>query len=73
MAYLPKEKILIETDAYNPPPADAPRPPAISPLFVTLYDNIRRLKLDVVQIAPLHGRLVTFGDLRAAIGKSSTN
>jgi glyoxylase-like metal-dependent hydrolase (beta-lactamase superfamily II) len=73
MAYLPKEKILIETDAYNPPPADAPRPPAISPLFVTLFDNIQRLKLDVVQIAPLHGRLVTFNDLRAAVGKSSTN
>jgi hypothetical protein len=32
MAYLPKEKILIETDAYNPPAADAPRPPEISPL-----------------------------------------
>jgi hypothetical protein len=42
-------------------------------LFVTLYDNIQRLKLDVVQIAPLHGRLVTFSDLRAAIGKSSTD
>jgi len=73
MAYLPKEKILIQTDAYNPPPADAPRPPAISPLFVTLYDNIQRLKLDVVQIVPGHGRLVTFTDLRAAVGKTSTN
>lgn len=72
MAYLPKEKILIETDAYNPPAADAPPPQAISPLFVTLYDNIQRLKLDVVQIAPLHGRLVTINDLRAAIGTSST-
>jgi glyoxylase-like metal-dependent hydrolase (beta-lactamase superfamily II) len=73
MAYLPKEKILIQTDAFNPPPADAPRPPAISPLFMTLYDNIRRLKLDVVQIAPGHGRLVTLNDLRAAVGKTSTN
>jgi len=73
MAYLPKEKILIQTDAYNPPPADAPKPPAISPLFVTLYDNIQRLKLDVVQIVPGHGRLVTFTDLRAAVGKTSTN
>jgi glyoxylase-like metal-dependent hydrolase (beta-lactamase superfamily II) len=73
MAYLPKEKILIETDAYNPQPADAARPPAISPLFMTLYDNIQRLKLDVVQIAPLHGRLVTHNDLRAAVGKTSTN
>lgn len=73
MAYLPKEKILIETDAYNPPASNAPLPPAVSPLFVTLYDNIQRLKLDVVQIAPLHGRVVTMNDLRAAVGKPSTN
>jgi glyoxylase-like metal-dependent hydrolase (beta-lactamase superfamily II) len=71
MAYLPAEKILIETDAYNPPAADAPPAPAISPLFVTLHNNIERLKLDVDQIAPLHGRLVTIRDLRAAIGKPS--
>jgi len=73
MAYIPKEKILIETDAYNPPAANAPAPPSVSPLFVTLYSNIQRLKLDVVQIAPLHGRVVTINDLRAAIGKPSTN
>jgi glyoxylase-like metal-dependent hydrolase (beta-lactamase superfamily II) len=70
MAYLPAERILIETDAYNPPPADAPPAPAVSPLFVTLHDNIQRLKLDVDQIAPLHGRLVTMNDLRAAIGQT---
>jgi glyoxylase-like metal-dependent hydrolase (beta-lactamase superfamily II) len=69
MAYLPAERILIETDAYNPPPADAPPAPAVSPLFVTLHDNIQRLKLDVDRIAPLHGRLVTMNDLRAAIGQ----
>lgn len=73
MAYLPAEKVLIETDAYNPPAADAPAPPVISPLFLTLYNNIQRLKLDVVQIAPLHGRLVTMDDLRAAVGKPSAN
>ena len=73
MAYLPAEKVLIETDAYNPPAADAPAPPVISPLFLTLYSNIQRLKLDVVQIAPLHGRLVTMDDLRAAVGKPSAN
>jgi len=40
---------------------------------VNLYDNIRRLKLDVQQIAPIHGRWVTINDLRAAIGRPSTN
>ncbi len=72
MAYLPKEKILIEADAYNPPEANAPPAPSISPLNVTLYDNIQRLKLDVDQIAPFHGRLVTMTDLRAAVGKPSS-
>jgi glyoxylase-like metal-dependent hydrolase (beta-lactamase superfamily II) len=73
MGYLPNEKILIEADAYNPPEANAPPPPSISPLFVTLYDNIQRLKLDVNQIAPFHGRIVTMTDLRAAVGKQSAS
>jgi len=72
MAYLPNEKILIEADAYNPLPADAPPAPSVSPLYMTLYDNIQRLKLDVVQIAPFHGRLATMSDLLTAIGKSPT-
>jgi glyoxylase-like metal-dependent hydrolase (beta-lactamase superfamily II) len=71
MAYLPEEKILIQTDSYNTPAVNAPPPPAISPLWVTLYDNIQRLKLDVVRIVPLHGRLVRIDDLRAGIGKPS--
>jgi glyoxylase-like metal-dependent hydrolase (beta-lactamase superfamily II) len=73
MAYLPKEKILIEADAYNPPEANAPPAPAISPLNVTLYDNLQRLKLDVDQILPFHGRIVTMTDLRAAVGKQSAS
>lgn len=72
-AYLPKEKILIEPDAYNPPPADAPPPPSISPLFLCLYDNIQRLNLDIDLILPFHGRIVTMNDLRAAAGKSAAD
>jgi len=71
VVYLPKEKVLVEADAY--PPA-APNPlgaPVVE--AVNLYDNIRRLKLDVRQIAPIHGRWVTINDLRAAIGRPSTN
>jgi glyoxylase-like metal-dependent hydrolase (beta-lactamase superfamily II) len=71
MAYLPAEKILIEADAYNPTEANAPPPPSISPLFVTLYDNVQRLQLDVDQILPFHGRIVTMTDLRAAVGKQA--
>jgi hypothetical protein len=68
MVYLPKEKILIEGDAYTPVAADAPAP-ALNPYSVNLHENIVRLKLDVRQIAALHGpRLTTMADLRSAIG-----
>lgn len=70
MAYLPKEKILIEADAFNPPAPNAPPPATPNPFSVNLYENIQRLKLDVVQILPIHGRVVTLEDLEKAIGRS---
>ena len=70
MVYLPVEGILIEGDAYTPLAANAPLPAAPNPYSVNLYDNIQRLKLNVRQIAALHGpRLTTMADLRAAIQK----
>ncbi|WP_240347979.1 hypothetical protein [Methylomonas sp. EFPC1] len=67
--YLPKEKILIEADAYTPQAANAPAPTSVNPYSLNLYENVQRLKLDVGQIAALHGpRVVTLGDLRKAIG-----
>ena len=71
IGYLPKEKVLIEADVYTPGPANAPAPARPSPEAVNLYDQIQRLKLDVQQITPLHGRLVSIDDLRKAIGRSS--
>jgi len=70
MVYLPKEKILMEGDAYTPAAANAPPPAMPNPFSVNLHNNIQRLKLDVRQIAALHGpRLTTMADLRAAIGQ----
>jgi glyoxylase-like metal-dependent hydrolase (beta-lactamase superfamily II) len=67
--YLPEEKILIEADAYTPTAANVPLPASPNPYSVNLYDNIRKLKLDVDKIAALHGpRVATLDDLRAAIG-----
>ncbi|WP_020481350.1 MBL fold metallo-hydrolase [Methylomonas sp. MK1] len=67
--YLPKEKILIEADAYTPQASNAPAPTSVNPYSLNLYENIQRLKLDVGQIAALHGpRVVTLGDLRNVIG-----
>ena len=72
MVYLPAERILIEGDAWTPAAADAPAPATPNPYSVNLHENIQRLKLDVRQIAALHGpRLATLADLRAAIGQGA--
>ncbi len=73
MVYLPAEKIVIEVDAYAPAAAGAPPPTTPSPFAVNLNDNIQRLKLDVRQIAALHGpRVATMADLHAFIGLTTT-
>ena len=73
MAFLPKEKILIEADVYTPPAANAPAPAAGAPVnanTVNLVDNVERLKLDFETILPLHGPgAVKRADLYAAIRK----
>jgi glyoxylase-like metal-dependent hydrolase (beta-lactamase superfamily II) len=71
MAYLPKEKLLVEADAYTPAPPNAAPPAKPNPNHVNLYDNIERLKLAVDQILPLHGRKVPLSELQKWIGKAS--
>lgn len=72
MVYLPTEKILMEVDAWAPPAAGAAAPQPPSPFAVSLYENIQRLKLDVRQIAALHGpRVATLDDLRVALGQTA--
>ena len=70
MVYLPKEKLLIEGDAYTPVAADATPPMPPSPFTVNLADNITRLNLAVGDIAPLHGRIVPLAELQRTIGKN---
>ena len=69
VVYLPKEKMLIEVDAYTPLAGDDPPPTVPPPAAVNLYENIERLKLDVDRIVPLHGRIVRLEDLKKTIGK----
>ncbi|MBI1728431.1 MAG: MBL fold metallo-hydrolase [Candidatus Rokubacteria bacterium] len=69
MVYLPKERLLIEADAYTPAPPNAPPPTLVNPLSVNLDDNIKRLGLGVDQILPLHGRIVPLTELTKAIGR----
>jgi glyoxylase-like metal-dependent hydrolase (beta-lactamase superfamily II) len=70
MVYLPKEKMLIQADAYTPPaPNAAPMSPP-SPFNVSLAENITKQGLAVDQILPLHGRIVPLAELHKAAGIS---
>ena len=69
MVYLPKDKILIEADAYTPGAPNAPTPAQINGNNLNLVQNMDRLKLAVERILPLHGRIVPLADLYTAIGR----
>jgi glyoxylase-like metal-dependent hydrolase (beta-lactamase superfamily II) len=63
MVHLPREKILIEADAYTPLAPNAPPPATPNANNVNLIANIERLALQVDRIAPLHGRVVPLAEL----------
>lgn len=76
IAYLPKERILVNADMYTPP-APGARPPSQAMQGVAaLANTIQRLRLDVAQHATLHGNSPSphenFLKL-AAMAKSGTN
>ena len=77
LAYLPKEKVLFEADAYNPQPTTATPPNPPSPYTLSLVDNIRRLNLDVQRIVPVHypadSRVVTMAELMKWVGRTATH
>jgi len=74
IAYLPKEKILVEADGFNPPPQPATQKPAtISPYTASLVANVERLNLDYNRIIPIHypadSRKVAKSELMIAVGR----
>ena len=77
VAYLPKEKVLLEADGYNPQAVTATPPSPSSPYTLGLADNIQRLKLDVQRIVPVHypadNRMVTMAELNRWLGRAGTN
>jgi glyoxylase-like metal-dependent hydrolase (beta-lactamase superfamily II) len=82
IAYLPKEKVLVEADLYTPAPvsttapaapaagAAAPAPPPVSPYTLALVETLDKLKLDYDTILPIHGRLVKKEDLMKVVGRA---
>jgi len=71
IAYLPKEKILFNADLYSPPAEGAPPAPP-TPGMRTLQQNIRKLKLDVAQHAPAHGRVGTHEEFMRLVARTWT-
>jgi glyoxylase-like metal-dependent hydrolase (beta-lactamase superfamily II) len=71
IAYLPKERILFNADLYSPP-AQSAAPTAPTPGMRTLHQNIRKLKLDVSQHAPAHGRVGTHEEFIRLVAPTST-
>ena len=68
-AYLPKEKILLNADLYTPPAQGTTAAPT-TPGMRSLQTNITRLKLDVAQHIPIHGRVCTQEEFAQLISRT---
>ena len=64
MAYLPRERLLIEVDAFSPGGT-------YHPYAANLLGHVERLKLRVERIIPLHGTIQPFSALQAAAKAAS--
>jgi len=69
IVYLPKSKILINADMG--PPAPGTPVANVSPNSVSLYNNIKRLKLDVSQHVPIHGNPSSNADFERTVGPAA--
>lgn len=56
MAYIPRDRVLIEVDAYSPGSA-------VQPYAANLLENIEKRNLRVDRIVPLHGTIAPFAEL----------
>ena len=68
VAYLPKQKLLVQADAFHPRPGAKPlaAPP---PFTINLVENIRRLKLEVERVVHLHGGVDPIANVLKAAGQ----
>jgi glyoxylase-like metal-dependent hydrolase (beta-lactamase superfamily II) len=67
VAYLPRQKLLVQADAFHPRPGATPlaSPP---PFTVNLVENVRRLKLDIERVVHVHGGVDAFATVVTAAG-----
>jgi glyoxylase-like metal-dependent hydrolase (beta-lactamase superfamily II) len=68
MAYLPKERLLVQADAFHPRPGAKPYP--TPPQFtVNLYENIQAQELNVAQVLHIHGGIDPLAVVAKAAGR----
>jgi hypothetical protein len=60
MAYIPRDRLLIEVDAYSPGSA-------AQPYAANLLENIQKRNLRVDRIVPLHGAIAPFAELSKTV------
>jgi hypothetical protein len=65
MAYLPKEKFLIEADLVD---TDRPLPAAPTRDMTSFFKATQMLKLDVEQIVPIHGKPIPWANFAKVAG-----
>jgi len=69
IVYLPKSKILVNADM-GPPAAGTPVA-NVSASSISLFNNIKRLKLDVSQHVPIHGNPSSNGDFEKTVAPAA--
>jgi hypothetical protein len=72
VAHLPRERIVVNADLYSPPAQGAPAPMPNANMRA-LQQTIQRLRLDVAQHVPIHGRVGTHDEFMKIVGQTSTN
>jgi hypothetical protein len=69
IVYLPGPKLLVSADMG--PPAPGTPPANVNANAVALYNNIRRLKLDVTQHVPIHGAPSSHADFEKTVAPAA--
>jgi glyoxylase-like metal-dependent hydrolase (beta-lactamase superfamily II) len=66
MAYIPRDRLLIEVDAYSPGSA-------VQPYAANLLENIQKRNLRVDRVIPLHGAIAPFAELTKTVAAIKGN
>jgi glyoxylase-like metal-dependent hydrolase (beta-lactamase superfamily II) len=70
MAYVPSLRLLVQADAFHPRPGAKWQYPMPPQFVVNLYENVRRLELNVDRVLHIHGGIDPFAVVAKAAGQS---